>query len=90
MITATLIDVLGFFLGALLDALPQTDVPPWLADAGSYIPTVFSFANSMGVWFPWGVLNMILPGVVAVWLAAFGIRICRIVISHFTGGGGAT
>lgn len=89
MITAAVIDVLVMILNELLDALPVTQVPAWLADAGVYLPQVMAFGSSMGVWFPWDVLGVVLAAVFGVWISSFGIKVVRIIISHVTGGGGS-
>lgn len=89
MITAAVIDMCALIVASLIDALPVTQVPGWLADAGSYIPQVMGFAASMGVWFPWTVLGVVLSAVFGVWVASFGVKVVRIIISHVTGGGGS-
>lgn len=89
MITSAVIDVFVMILNELLDALPVTPVPAWLADAGTYLPQVMAFASSMGVWFPWQVLGVVLSAVFGVWIASFGVKVARIIISHVTGGGGS-
>jgi hypothetical protein len=88
-ITAAVMDMFALIIGGLIDTLPVTQAPGWLADAGSYIPQVMGFASSMGVWFPWDVLAVVLVAVFGVWVAAFGIKVVRIIISHVTGGGGS-
>lgn len=64
-------------------------VPPWFTDLSGYAGTVFGVASSMGVWFPWTVVVTVVGAVLFSILAGFGIRILRIIISTFTGGGGA-
>lgn len=89
MITAALFDMVCVLVGELIETIPVAVVPDWLGSATSYIPTVFSFAHSMGVWFPWGVLSIVLMAVFGVWIASFGLKIIRIIVSHVTGGGGS-
>lgn len=89
MVTAAVIDVLAMILMAILDAIPETEVPDWLNSASNVIPVVFNFAGSMGVWFPWSTLGIVTLSVLGCWSAAFIIKIARIVISHVTGGGGS-
>lgn len=89
MITANVIDLFVMLLMALLDSLPETQVPEWVTSGATFIPQIFQFASSLGVWVPWGLISQVMFGVVAVWLVAFGIKIVRIVISHLTGGGGS-
>lgn len=89
MITAAVIDVFAMILMALLDALPDAEVPDWLNTASGLIPTVFNFAGSMGVWFPWATLAMVTGSVLLAWLLSFGFKVLRIIISHLSGGGGS-
>lgn len=89
MITAAVIDLFAMLLMALLDALPVTQVPDWMNSTSSLIPTVFNFAGSMGVWFPWSTLAIVTGSVLLAWLLAFGFKVLRIIISHLTGGGGS-
>lgn len=89
MITAAVLDVLTMILMALLDALPDTEVPDWVNTGANFIPQVFNFAGSMGVWFPWATLGIVTAAVIGVWLVSFGIKVARIIISHVTGGGGS-
>lgn len=83
-----MIDVFVMILNAILDSLPETEVPDWIGTGAGFIPSIFTFAASMGVWFPFGLLGIVLTAVVATWLASFGIKLARIIISHVTGGGG--
>lgn len=89
MITAALFDMVCLVVGGLIETIPVTAVPGWLGSATSYIPTVFDFADSMGVWFPWSVMSIVTIAVFGTWLASFGLKVIRIIISHVTGGGGS-
>lgn len=89
MITAAVFDIICLLVGELIELFPPVEVPGWLGSATGYIPTVFAFASSMGVWFPWDVLSVVLMAVFGVWIASFGFKVIRICISHVTGGGGS-
>ena len=89
MITAAVLDILTLIIGGLLDALPVTTPPAWISTGVSYMPQVFTFAASMGVWFPWSLLGIVLAAVVTTWVGGFVVKVVRIVISHVTGGGGS-
>lgn len=89
MVTIAFIDVLFICINALLDSLPDTEVPDWINSGANLIPTVFNFAGSMGVWFPWSTLAIVTAFVIGAWTLSFGIKIGRIIISHITGGGGS-
>lgn len=81
------------FFGGIFDwafaGVPEVQVPDWLNSAASMGGTVFGYANSMGVWFPSALAMTVAGTLVATWLISSGIHIARMVISHFTGGGGA-
>lgn len=74
----------------LLDGVPVIPVPDWITQLGGFAATIFGFAHSMGVWFPVGLVVTVGTALLAIAVASFGIRIVRIVISHLTGGGGAS
>ena len=52
--------------------------------------SIFGAAASMGIWFNWGLLAVVVGSIVAVNIAAFAIQLIRIVSSYLTLGGGAT
>lgn len=87
MITGLILRMLADVASALLNALPHIGVPSWLSDNGA-IGQVFQAAGSMGVWFPVALASTVLLAVVGIWLAGFGVKVARMVISVFTGGGG--
>lgn len=74
----------------LLDAIPVIPVPAWITQLAGFASTIFGFAHSMGVWFPVGLIVTVGTALLAIALASFGIRVVRILISHLTGGGGAS
>jgi hypothetical protein len=88
MITAAILSLLGWLLHAVLSIVPSIPVPSWLSDDGS-VGTVFQAAGSMSVWFPITLATTVLVAVAAIWLAGFGIKAARMVVSIFTGGGGS-
>lgn len=69
--------------------VPAYVAPSWVSSLGGAAGQVFAMAGSMGVWFPAPLVLTILLALLAFWLVSFGIKITRIVISHFTGGGGS-
>lgn len=75
------------------DGEPTSDAwfapPDWVQGIGGPAAKVFELADSMSVWFPWAFLMGVFASVVASLLAGFGIRLVRMLISHFTGGGGS-
>ena len=89
MITEWLLGVGGWLLHTLLSALPVVTVPTWISGSDSAFSTVFSAADSMGVWFPTTLVVSVLTGVLTLWVVGFGIKVVRIVASFFTAGGGS-
>lgn len=89
MITDLLIAALAWIAGKLLDLLPDIEPPAWIGDVAGYAGSVFAFADSIGVWFPWGVLSTVLASVFACAAIGFGIKAVRMVISLMTAGGGS-
>lgn len=78
-------DVLLFFLGEM----EPVEMPEWITSIASYTGTVYAFASSMGVWFNWGLLAIVLSTLFVTWIAAFVIKLVRIVASFLTLGGGS-
>jgi hypothetical protein len=88
-ITAALLSLLGTlgkFLASLVPSLP--DPGPVLSGLTSNISTLYGYTAGSGAWIPWGAGALCLVAVFAVIVIAFGIRLGRIVLSLFTGGGG--
>lgn len=89
MVTDAIIEWLGGVMDGLLGVFPTVEVPDWLESLSSVTGLVFGYANSMGVWFPAGLAATVAGAIIAAWLIAFTIKGLRIVVSHFTGGGGS-
>ena len=74
---------------ALLGSLPKFDVPSWLLKPADPVVLIFSEASSMAVW-----INLPLALIVgtivftSMWIGG-ATRLARIILSVFTGGGGA-
>lgn len=69
--------------------LPPYTPPDWVAGVGTAAGSVFGMAGSMGVWFPASLVLIILAAMLAVWLVSFSVKVIRMAISLFTGGGGS-
>lgn len=100
MVTDFIITVFTYLASLLIyqsaisaDGSPTEDAwflpPDWVQEIGTPAGKVFELADSMSVWFPWSFLMGVLASVIASLLAGFGIRLARMLISHFTGGGGS-
>lgn len=89
MILDLIFSILATISLALVDALPVIPVPSWVTELAGFASTIFGFAYSMGVWFPVGLVVTVGTTLLAIAVAAFGLKIVRIIISHLTGGGGS-
>lgn len=89
MITDLIISAFMAVVSFLLNLLPDIQMPGWIADISGYAASVFAFADSIGVWIPWGVVMTVVASVFACAGVGFTIKVVRMVISHVTGGGGS-
>lgn len=74
------------FLFGLLGDLPA---PGWLTDLSGQMSGLVATGASMGVWVPWSVLGAGMAAVGTCLVVSLTVRVVRIVISLFTGGGGS-
>lgn len=72
-----------------LGGLPKMGPPDWLTTGSSAVSAVFSMADSMGAWFPGGLALTVILALLGVWVVGFGIKVVRMALSLFTGGGGS-
>ena len=90
MITGAILSLLAFILHGVVSILPSLPGPPsWLTSSDSAVGTVFQYADSMSVWFPTSLVLTALTTIGGIWLAALLLKIGRMVVSLFTGGGGS-
>jgi hypothetical protein len=89
-ITAAIVSVLAGLGGLIFSAVPDIPVPDWLTDQSGVWGSLLSGAAALDQFVPVG-LGVSVLGVLFVALAAgVLIRLVRMIISHVTGGGGAT
>lgn len=89
MIIHAVLAVFAFLVNNTLGALPAISVPSWVSAIPDALQTVFQYADSMGAWFPAGLLRTVILGLLAVSSAGFLIRLGRMALSFLTLGGGA-
>lgn len=89
MVTEWLVGVFSAVLTALLDWLPDWDMPAWMTSTDGAMATVFTYAASMGAWFPMGLATTVAVAVLATYAVAFVVKVVRIVASFLTLGGGS-
>lgn len=89
MVTEALIGLVGWVVEQILGVLPTIPVPSWASSSSGALATVFQAAGAIGGWVPLGLLGTVLGALLAIHLAAFGIKIARIIASFLTAGGGS-
>lgn len=90
MITNALLSVinaaLGFFIGLIPDSL---NPPGWVSGSAAALVGFFSNAQSMGVWIPLDFAFLCAYALMSTYIGGGVVKMVRILISHFTGGGGS-
>lgn len=89
MVTEAVLRVLGAVFTFLLELLPDVERPAWLDSAVTALADALAFVPQLGNWFPLPAIGHSILFISACTVAAFAIRITRIVASFFTGGGGS-
>lgn len=89
MIVEWLFTLAANLLEWLTSGLPTYTEPEWISGLAGAMSQVFSVAGSMGVWFPAPLVLAVLTALLTFWLVSFGIKLVRMILSLFTGGGGS-
>jgi hypothetical protein len=89
MITGWILDLIASVWESFLRSIPVPSDDSWIADLGDAVAWVADQVANLGAWIPFSLIGGILVTLVSVWGVAVGIRIGRMVLSLFTGGGGA-
>ena len=82
----------GTIVQLVLSLLPDAGTAPNDTRDGFQqgIATVISYAGGFGHWIPWWVVPVCLALVIGSLFAGGAVRLVRMVVSHLTGGGGAS
>lgn len=88
MITDAILTLLTGMVTWALGVLPSVPVPGWLDPRDSVFATVFTYADSMGKWFPTALVMAVLGTYLLITFTGFSIKVVRIVASFLSGGGG--
>lgn len=88
MITAAILEFCLTVLGAALGGVNLPSPPGWITSTAGFIGTVYRGVSSMGVWFPGGLVITVLTAIFALRVTGLGLKIARMGVSLFTGGGG--
>lgn len=89
MIVEALIDLAAGLFGFLVDLIGTAQPPAFLTGLAGQLDSLVAAGASMGTWVPWSVLGTAIAAVVACFAVSFVIRVARMLISVFTGGGGS-
>lgn len=89
MITEALFHVITSVANFVLGLLPSMTVPAWVDSATSYIAAGVGPVLELDHWIPIGPIGVVLAFLLVAWAVALGIRLFRIALSTFTGGGGS-
>lgn len=88
MILELLISMLVGLVEALAGLLGSAPAPGWLTGLSGQLSSLVGAGASLGVWVPWSVIGTVLAAIGACLGISLGVRVFRIVLSLFTGGGG--
>lgn len=89
MIVSLVLGLVGGLFGALTSVIPLPSPPSWMDDTGP-VASVFAGASHLGAWFPVSIVVTVILFVAGINVVGFSIKIARIAVSLFTGGGGST
>lgn len=63
---------------------------PWLQDFNASFQSVIQWSDGLGVWADWVLFNNIVTAVFGVWVVVLVVKLALRIVSHVTGGGGAS
>jgi len=83
---AQVVAAIAEFIAGLFGDL---QAPGWLQSAGDTWQSIMGQAAGLDPWIPWSVLSAVVTSLLACVVIGFGIKVVRMVLSLFTGGGGS-
>lgn len=89
MVTKAVWDAICTFLGFLVGLIPDVALPTWVDDVSTYMTQGMAFVDGMYNWIPVGALGNASIFLMTVSGLVLTVRVVRIAISMFTGGGGS-
>ena len=88
MITFWLLQLMGGLLSLMVSLVPTFDMPTWFTGLGATLDEFSAHAVGMDSWVPFDSLTTVVGFVLTVVPIGFAIRLVRIILSLFSGGGG--
>lgn len=89
MITDAIIQAGSYLFAFVVGLFPSAEPPAWLTVAGTGLGGIVARFGEVSHWFPVGLLGPAVAVILASMTAGFGVRVGRMVLSVFTGGGGS-
>lgn len=89
MVTDAIVHAFVLVIEALLFLLPGWSLPSWFTNLPGDASTLGGYIGSFNVWLPISTVVDVLGVIVTATGVAFAVRVVRMAVSHFTGGGGS-
>lgn len=89
MILEGLISIAVGLFDFIVSAFGNAPAPGWLTGLAGQLDTLVVAAASMGGWVPWSSFGTALAAVIGAATLSLVVRVVRILVSLFTGGGGS-
>ncbi|MGV1037945.1 MAG: hypothetical protein ACOYD0_13105 [Candidatus Nanopelagicales bacterium] len=88
MVTDWILGLLASAWEAMIGAIPVPAEDSWISSLPGAVVWVVAQLVQLGNWLPLQIMGNVLGTIAAVWGIAVGIRVGRMALSLFTGGGG--
>lgn len=89
MITEAILQALGAALSFVLGLLPTVTLPAWFSTISGFVSSGVSSFASLGMWLPVQAIGAVVGFILVILGVQLGIRVGRMAVSAFTGGGGS-
>jgi hypothetical protein len=88
-VTALILKFLGLLAGFAVGLLPTMQSPTWLPTITQYVSDGMVQVGQLGAWIPLEAIRNSAALILGCYVIALAIRVSRMVLSVFTGGGGS-
>lgn len=89
MIVEAFISILVGIADGIFALLGNSAAPSWLTGVGGQLASLVDMSASLGSWVPWPVIAASVAAVGGAYLVSLTVKVVRMLISLFTGGGGS-